>query len=276
MRKNKKNLLLISLCFMSCSTSIPSINENRNLDPSTMTLEDYKDIDFSWIKYGKVDDKVAFDSNSVEVKNERTPASDEVKVKMYFFENDIFIKAEYHYLKVGQDYSGKGEYYLDIEYYEPNSWTGLESQLSLIGLYSDSQFKNLIDPKLIESVSQDLNEIYVRAASDIYTYRYINDGTYTNGKYTFSISDNVMTCVVNDVKYNITSINNQMESNLYVNDVLIEDRSRFDFTCNPWGLENIYRRAFFALYLDGEYIVPADENYDNYYNTRAYSTFAYL
>ena len=51
------------------------------------------------------------------------------------------------------------EYYLDIEYYEPNSWTGLESQLSLIGLYSDSQFKNLIDPKLIESVSQDLNEI---------------------------------------------------------------------------------------------------------------------
>ncbi len=276
MRKNKRYLLLIALCFMSCSTSIPSINENRNLDPSTMTLEDYKDIDFSWIKYGEVDDKVAFDSNSVEVKNKRTPASDEVEVKMYFFENDIFKKAEYRYLKAGQDYSGKGEYCLDIEYYDPNSWTGLESQLSLIGLYSDASFEHLIDPKLIENVSTELKEIYVRAASDIYTYRYINDGTYTNGEYTFSISDNVMTCVVNDVKYKITSINNQMESELYVNDVLVEDKTRYDFSCNPWGLENIYRKSFFALYLDGEYIVPADDNYSNYFNTKAYSIFAYL
>ena len=258
------------------SSSQQSLETQKNLDPSTMSLEDYKDINFSWIKNKKVGEKVSFNPSAVEIKNKRTPSEGECEVKVYFFENDIFIKAEYQYLILTKDYSGKGTQNFKFEYYDPYTWTGIEAQLSLIGLYSDPEFNNLIDPNSLEYITEDLKEIYVRAASDIYVYRYINDGTYTNGEYTFIISDNVATCVVNGTEYKITSINDQMESQLYVNNVLIEDKSRYDFSCNPWGLENIYRRSFFALYLDGEYIVPMNENYSNYYNTKAYSTFAYL
>ena len=196
-----------------------------------------------------------------------------MEVKVYFFANDLFEKAEYQYLKVGEDYSGKGESYLDLEYYDPNTWTGKEAQLSLVGLYSDANFENLIDPNIIECVPKDLERIYVRAVSDMYAYRYINNGTYTNGEHTFIVSDNIVSIEVDGVNYKITSINDIGNSNLYVNDILVEDRTRFNFDCSSIGMTYVYKRFFFSLYLDGKHVVPLESNY---YSTTAYSIFAYL
>ena len=179
----KKVLMsMLMICLVSCNQTVisssDSSSENEsssslssekklNLNPDTMVMDDFRDIDLSWIKYGEVREKKEIDLSNVEIENKRTPASDEVEVIAYLFENDLFKKAEYHYLKIGGDYSGKGEYYFTFGYYLPNHWYGAEAQLRIIGLYSDPEFKNLIDPKLIECASEELDVIYVRSASYI-------------------------------------------------------------------------------------------------------------
>jgi len=154
-----KNLFLklmiafLSITNVSCDSSFVSSSDSTKiyLDPLTMTLEDYKGIDFRDVVDGEVKLREPNDVSNIKIEDDREPLENEIKIPIYIYENDKFDVARYQYFIKGEDYRGYpySSNHVDTESSwekEGRDWGGIGSKPYIIGFYEDSKFEKLIDP----------------------------------------------------------------------------------------------------------------------------------
>lgn len=168
---------LVLLNLVSCNISTSS-EEIQNLDPRTMTIEDYLNVDYRDVESGKINNFEPNNISNVIIKNDREPLENEVKVAVYIYENDSFEIANYQYLLKGEDYTGLDRKFINYTIESDNYWTGIGNSPVLIGLYTDSTFTNLIEENKLKNVDESLKEIHVRRVCARYVYNVAYIGEY--------------------------------------------------------------------------------------------------
>ena len=168
---------LVLLNLVSCNVSTSS-EEIQNLDPKTMTVEDYLNVDYRDVESGKINNFEPNNISNVVIKNDREPLENEVKVAVYIYENDSFEIANYQYLLKGEDYTGLDKKFINYSLESDNNWTGVGNSPVLIGLYTDSTFTNLIEENKLKNVDESLKEIHVRRVCARYVYNVAYIGEY--------------------------------------------------------------------------------------------------
>ncbi|MBE6142752.1 MAG: hypothetical protein E7177_02035 [Erysipelotrichaceae bacterium] len=168
---------LVLLNLVSCNISTSS-EEIQNLDPRTMTIEDYLNVDYRDVESGKINNFEPNNISNVIIKNDREPLENEVKVAVYIYENDSFEIANYQYLLKGEDYTGLDRKFINYTIESDNYWTGVGNSPVLVGLYTDSTFTNLIEENKLKNVDESLKEIHVRRVCARYVYNVAYIGEY--------------------------------------------------------------------------------------------------
>lgn len=262
MKKNKL-LIFISLLLVltSCNTNTSSESQ-RNLGPSTMTLEDFNEVDFRHISLGQY---VEFEERDVysSLKDDgKTPNENEVKVAVFIYNNDYLEDCRYQYLIKNEDYSGTNTDYFINTGVESDSenWTGSGQNQVVIGFYQDSSFNNLIDVELLKNVDDTLKEIHIRRVTLNYVTRHISTGTYKNEDTIIKIEGDECEITYKEDKYKIkgwfeggTPVT-LIATEIYKNDVLIED-SKLDFRLCYYNLM-IYSKVILSLSINELIEIP--------------------
>lgn len=250
-------IFLLSLSLTSCNNSVSS-ESNQCLDPSKMTKEDYRDIDFRDMVDGVVKEREKNDVSTVTVSNDRQELDDEVKVAVYIYHDDIFEEAKYQYLKKGEDY----RFYpfssnrIDTSIEEDNLLTGVGNSPVIYGMYTDSSFSTLIESNKLQSISNDLKEIHVRRVSVRYVYNYFFEGTYKDGDFIVTFSNSICEFTYSNVSYKIIGQYNEYPGftikELYIDGEKIENLENYNFGIN-FASSNLYSMVYISLDVwDGE------------------------
>lgn len=166
---NNKKLFIKFILFLFLFSNLSC---SRNLNPSTMKIEDYKNVDFRDIVEGKVKIREEYDTSNVEILNDREAKINEIKVPVYIYDNDTFQEARYQYFIKGEDYRGYpySNNIIDTSLDYDNLDTGIGNTPIIIGMYTSSSFTQLIDPNILSNVNENLNECHVRRVSSKYIY----------------------------------------------------------------------------------------------------------
>ena len=269
--------LLLVLIFIPKGNQ-DKMSNKRNLDPATMTLEDYKGIDYrnigktEYIEYGERD------LTNIKLKNDREPLENEIKVKLYIYNDDVIKEAKYIYLEKGEDYRGKviGANNFETSIESDNYWTGYGNSEIEIGYYSDKDFKNLIDSELFASVDERLQEIHVRRVMSRNVYRVITNGTYVLDNNKVVVDGNVWNVTYNGDQYKFVGeydVGGQFKATEFYknNNQLFEENMKFIGN----GLFGIVSYVYFEFNTKSGVVIPYHFNVnDVYLSTNPYTCLA--
>ena len=256
--KNKILKLIIFLLIIG-STSCSS----KNLDPLTMTLEDYKEIDFRDVVDGKAKFRKPNDITNVEIKDDREPLENEIKIPVYIYENDKFDVARYQYFIKGEDYRGYpySSNHVDTE----SSWEkegrdlgGIGSKPYIIGFYEDSKFEKLIDPNKFISVDESIKEIHVRRAQEHYVPNQMYTGTYKSENLNVVADGRNFDIYFDNIHYKIIGKGTGGEfhiKEMYIDNELVEDLDNYGIMPNVYSY-TVYHGICFSFWGNGVNLIP--------------------
>ena len=254
--KNKILKLIIFLLIIG-STSCSS----KNLDPLTMTLEDYKEIDFRDVVDGKAKFRKPNDITNVEIKDDREPLENEVKIPVYIYDNDRFSEAKYQYFIKGEDYRGYpySTNYVNSQRESDGDFSGLGTQPYIIGFYEDSKFEKLIDPNKFISVDESIKEIHVRRVEERYAPYHIYAGTYKSEECDIKVDGNTYEFSYDNANYKIIIKNNYSNYEIlkmYIDGTQVEDTDNYVFYVEL--LDNCVWQVMSLIFTtkEHEYIIP--------------------
>lgn len=280
MNKIFKGIMMFA-CFstlFSCSSK-----KTEEFDYDTCELKEFANIDFSYAQYKEKKTYVKQDVSKVEFTGKRECSSDEVEVKVYYYDDDKVYKGVYQYLKLGGDYRGEPYSENSVDFYsalDPTKWYGIGVGQDLIGYYTDSSFKELIDINDLKSIPSSLKEIHVRTAERFMTYRFIFDGTYygdyQGNKIRMDVSNQVLKLTLNNDEYRIGhDCLADGYTSFHKNGEFLGTSSNFwETIVFGFGAVNLYKKIYVKL----DFSPLMDIKFDKiiFYSEQPYSCFSYL
>jgi len=269
-----KNLFLklmiafLSITNVSCDSSFVSSSDSTKiyLDPLTMTLEDYKGIDFRDVVDGEVKLREPNDVSNIKIEDDREPLENEIKIPIYIYENDKFDVARYQYFIKGEDYRGYpySSNHVDTESSwekEGRDWGGIGSKPYIIGFYEDSKFEKLIDPNKFISVDESIKEIHVRRAQEHYVPNQMYTGTYKSENLNVVADGRNFDIYFDNIHYKIIGKGTGGEfhiKEMYIDNELVEDLENYEFLPEIISY-SINHAIYFCFWKNGTTVIPFSE-----------------